>query len=211
MKNRTVISGVLVAVVIVGAWWMFLFSPLRSDASKVDDEIETAQSETRSLETQVKQIEDLERTAPEREAELDRLRKLVPEDTELASFIDEANALGAATGVKWVSVAPAQPTAEAVGTISLAIQIEGGYFEVLDYLNRMENLSRLVVIDQVSLTTNDETGAEGSEVAALSATLTARMFSQGVPTTDGTSVDGTTPTTVAGGGGVAATPQGQES
>jgi Tfp pilus assembly protein PilO len=212
MKSRTVTISILVAVLIVGVWWMFLFSPVRGDAGKVDDEIETAKSETRALETQAKQLEDLERRAPEIEANLDRLREAVPAEPELASFIDLANQLGVDTGVRWVSVAPAEPaTTGQAGTIQLTIEVEGGYFQVLDYLNRLENLPRLVVVDQLSLSAS-ESDEEGASAGApqLLASLTARMFSEGLsaPVESGGT---TTPTSVAGRGGVSSTPQGQES
>ena len=32
------------------------------------------------------------------------------------------------------------------------MQVTGGYFQVLDYLNQLENMPRLIIVDQVSLT-----------------------------------------------------------
>jgi len=209
MNNRTITAGALGAVLIVALWWMFVFSGIRSESSDVSGEIDTARAETRSLETNLKQLEDLEARAPETEALLGELQAAVPQEAELASFIDEANALGTDTGVTWVSVTPAPPTAAgSTGTIQFTMVVEGGYFQVLDYLNRVENMTRLVVVDGITV---DEGGAAEGEDGppTLTATLTARMFTQNAPS----SVDGaTTAPEVAGGGGVAATPSGvQES
>ena len=52
MNNRTIAGGVLAAVLVLAVWWMFVFSPVRSDASKVDTEIESAQADTKSLEAE---------------------------------------------------------------------------------------------------------------------------------------------------------------
>ena len=59
MNNRTVAAGVLAAVLIVAAWWMFLFSPARSDANKVESQVKAAKAKSLSLETEQKQLEDL--------------------------------------------------------------------------------------------------------------------------------------------------------
>jgi Tfp pilus assembly protein PilO len=212
MKSRTITVSALAAIAIIVVWWLFLFSPARSNASKVNSDIDAAKEEGRTLDTQVKQLRDLERHAPEIKAQLDKLRQAVPASPDLASFIDQANQIATDTGVKWASVAPSDPTGSAAaGTpttsneIQLAISVSGGYYEVLDYLNRLDNMPRLVKVDQLGLTGGtDENGQQ-----SLTASVTARMFVQ--PAAAATPDASTSPTSVAGGGGVAATPQGQNS
>jgi Tfp pilus assembly protein PilO len=111
MNNRTVTAGVLAAVLIVAAWWVFVFSPARSDANKVGSEVTAAKAKSRSLETEQKQLEDLEKRAPQIQADRDRLRSAVPDQPELATFIEQANQLGTDTGVTWVSISPSEPAA----------------------------------------------------------------------------------------------------
>jgi hypothetical protein len=41
--------------------------------------------------------------------------------------------------------------ASAVSAINLAVTVDGGYFQVLDYLNRLEAMDRIVVVDTLSL------------------------------------------------------------
>jgi Tfp pilus assembly protein PilO len=57
--------------------------------------------------------------------------------------------------------------------IRLALQIRGGYFQVLDFLNRLDDLSRLVVNDSLTVTSD--------ESARLTVGLTGRMFTRTVP------------------------------
>ena len=78
----------------------------------------------------------------------------------------------------WVSVSPTPPAATgSADTVQLSMELEGGYFQVLDYLNRLENMPRLVVVDQVSLSAKDAT-ADSSGPPSLTASLTGRIFSQ---------------------------------
>jgi Tfp pilus assembly protein PilO len=193
MNNRTITFTVLGVVLVVAVWWMFVFSGVRTDSSNVDKDIDAAKTAQSGLETELSQLEDLEANAPQTEARLEQLRKLVPQQADLASFIDEANELGVSAGVDWVSISPTAPTSTgAVNTISFTMTVSGGYFQVLDYLNRLENTSRLVVTDGVTIEPGG-TDPEASGPPKLTADITARMFSQGTVPPSATSTDPSAP------------------
>src|SRR5262249_17752195 len=127
MNNRTVAVGGTVAVLIVAVWWLFFFSPVRSDASKASKEVSSAKAHGRELEIQDKQLQDLERHAPQIKADRNRLRTAIPETPELGTFIQQMNQLAATAGVKWVSVGPQEPAAGTPsGTTQVTIDVEGG-------------------------------------------------------------------------------------
>lgn len=73
--------------------------------------------------------------------------------------------------------------------IRLTLQIRGGYFQVLDFLNRLDDLPRLVVNDSLTVTAD--------QAARLTVGLTGRMFTRNVP-------PAYAPTATAGGGGAPA-------
>ena len=74
--------------------------------------------------------------------------------------------------------------------IRLTLQIRGGYFQVLDFLNRLDDLPRLVV--------NDSLTVSADQSARLTVGLTSRMFTRTVPagysTAGGAGSGGATPT-----------------
>jgi Tfp pilus assembly protein PilO len=70
-----------------------------------------------------------------------------------------------ATGTAGAGALPAE--------IRLTLQIRGGYFQVLDFLNRLDDLSRLVVNDSLTVTSDQS--------ARLTVGLTSRMFTRTVP------------------------------
>jgi Tfp pilus assembly protein PilO len=78
------------------------------------------------------------------------------------------------------SLAPRVPTHADTGLpqVGLAISVNGDYFSVLDYLDRLDHLSRIVVIDQLSLTPGDAGPAKGPQLAV---SITGRMFSTTAP------------------------------
>jgi Tfp pilus assembly protein PilO len=80
--------------------------------------------------------------------------------------------------------------------ITLGLQITGGYFQVLDFMNRLDRLPRIVVTDGLTIS-----GAGGTGTTRLTVSVQARMFTRTVPAGFGgstTTVPGGTTTTVAG-------------
>lgn len=218
MNRRAVIVGAIVTLVAVVVWYLMIFSPKGKDISEVEDETEGLRRQQQGLEAELAQLEEIEKNGPEVEAELARLADAVPATPDLASFILGANEIAVESGITWLSVAPVEPAA-AVGTyatVTMTIQIEGGFFQVLDYLNRLEDLERLVVVDSIDIGTGTEAG-EGTTATTsefdgfddfdtggapdLSVTLSARMFTLATGGT-ATTASGETPQ----GGGGATTP-----
>src|SRR5262245_1353870 len=92
MKSRTITVTVVAAIAVIAVWWLFVFSPTRSDASKASDELSSAKEQERTLDTQNKQLDDLKKHEREIDADLKRLNKAVPDNPALAAFIDQAGA-----------------------------------------------------------------------------------------------------------------------
>jgi Tfp pilus assembly protein PilO len=215
------IAGIAGGLVLILLWYFVLFSPTSSDLNDTRDEVATVQSQNEELENTIRRLKELSRNAPQQEATLRTLRAAIPANPDLAEFILQANDIAAAAGIDWLSIAPTPPAASPGGpqsTIALSIQIDGGFFQVLDYLNRLEDLERLVLVDSVNVsagseTSNTGTGSEGSSTSSggapdLSITLTGRMFTGAAPaagsetstitptpTTPTTAPDGSTSTT----------------
>lgn len=201
MSSRTkLLIGVGVLVAVVVAWFFLYYSPKGDDLSALDGELDEAVAEESELETQLELLERLEAEAPAREAALRRLNAAVPVQPDLDVFILEANEIADLSGVDWLSVSPTPPAAggtAGVSVISMTIEIQGGFFQVLDYINRLEDIERLVITDSLSISTgggegDDGKGADsGSGAPTLSVTLTSRMYTRADPslgdaaTTDG--------------------------
>jgi Tfp pilus assembly protein PilO len=192
MNRRAVVFGALAVVAVVALWWVFVFSPMGDTLDDERDELEQAERQGQTLTAELNQLQDLEERSPEIEAQLGRLSAAIPESPNQADFISGLNAIADESGITWQSVTmqePTEATAAAPPTTPVQIQIEGGYFQVLDYLNRLEDFERLVVVDAVNLSGAEaEDGATDGDVdefqddltttGDLSVSLTARIFSQ---------------------------------
>jgi Tfp pilus assembly protein PilO len=220
MKRGMLIGIAAGGVVLILLWYFLLFSPTSSDLNDTRDQVSEAQHQKQELENTVRRLKDLSRNAPQQEADLRTLKAAVPDNPDLGEFILQANEIATASGVDWLAITPSPPVASTGSgpnsTIGLSIQVEGGFFQVLDYLNRLEDLDRLVIVDSVSISTGGSGSSTGSSASStgstdtsgssssdptLSVTLTGRMFTnaEAAPvagSSTGSSSSGTTtPTT----------------
>lgn len=208
MKSRGVVVGVLLGIVVLLVWNLFIFSPKGRDLSKAKKATRASQQIENNLRAQLTRLVDISHNGPEIAAELDKLSAAVPAAPDLDGFILSANQIAAQSGIDWLSVSPGVVQAGTTGpsVIALSIQIKGGFFQVLDYLNRLEDMGRLVIVDGINVTAAAEAGSGASATPTgpptLAVTLTARMFTRAAPATPG----GTSPTPGATGGTSSPTP-----
>lgn len=222
MNRRAWLFAGLAGLVVLALWYFFLWSPRNDDLKKAKERTEAAAAKNLDLESRIERLKAAQRDEPRLRARLERLRTAIPDDPKLAEFILETNDAAVRSGIDFLSIAPTRPAAPAPGVpgaaaatpgaagpapaeILLSLQITGGYFQVLDFLNRLDALPRIVVTDGLALS--------GDAVAGrLSTGVTARMFvnpsavapppgTPGVVTTTTTTVPGatTTSTTVPAG------------
>ncbi|HEX4490644.1 MAG TPA: type 4a pilus biogenesis protein PilO [Acidimicrobiia bacterium] len=182
MKSRAVILGVLATIVVAMIWNLLIFAPKGRSLKHAKADTQTAQQLGASLQATLTRLQDISRNGPAIAAELDKLSAAVPASPDLDGFILSANQIADTSGIDWLSVSPSVAqagTTSDVSVIPLSIQIKGGFFQVLDYLNRLEDMGRLVVVDGISISSTATATASGPPV--LSVTLTARMFTRAAP------------------------------
>ncbi len=212
MKSRAIVAVVLGLIVVLLAWNMFFYSPAGHDVDDAREARDAAQVEKNDLASQVAALEALAENQPDFEVVRDRVNSMIPEQTDLAAFIVSANDIAEDSGLFWINIAPAEPTPGPTGAseIAMTIQLEGGYYQVLDYLNQLEDLQRIVVVDSITVDASGATGEEGeggsggvslSGAPTLAVNLSARMFTQA------TFVARPTPTTIADPNATTTTPE----
>jgi len=185
VKRNAIIAIVAGALVVILIWFFAFYKPKSSDVSKTNDEVATAERQQQDLEATLTRLQGLDKERPQQQAKLDKLNAAIPPTPDLAEFIFEANTAAADSGVDWLSIAPTPPAANPAGgpsVIVLNIQVKGGFFQVLDYLNRLENLKRLVVTNSVNLSAGGGTDTSGSAGSTTATTLATSTSSSGATT-----------------------------
>jgi Tfp pilus assembly protein PilO len=167
------------AVALLFIWFAFLWGPQGGDLDDAKKRIDAAEETNGALELRLSRLQASQSRAPQLQAARDELQRAIPDDPQLAQFILDANDAASAAAVDFLSISPSLPELGASGLpeIGLTISVTGGYFAVLDYLDRLEELPRIVVVDTLGLTP----GGSDDGPLALSVSISARMFATAAP------------------------------
>jgi type IV pilus assembly protein PilO len=177
LGRRSVVIGVVAALLVLLLWWFLLWSPQRKKVDDAKARADAAQQQVGQLRVTLSRLQELKRTEALKRSQIESLRVAVPDQPNLAQFILDANDAANKAGIDFLSVTPSPPATAAAGAgtpagapaaVNLAMSITGGYFQVLDFVNRLTDLPRIVVIDNLSLAAGD-----GSN---MTVSITARMF-----------------------------------
>lgn len=188
-RTKLIAAGACAALLLV--WYVALWAPRGRALTDAREREEAAQLAQDDLRVRISRLKAAQRDEPTKRARLETLRAAVPDQPNLGQFILDTNEAANRSGIEFLSISPSQPgaaTPEAPAEIGLSLSLAGGYFQVLDFINRLSTGPRLVVIDSLNVGGLDATGR-------LSIGMTARMFT----TAGGPPADGATTTTTAPG------------
>lgn len=145
MKRRDIyiLIGLGVVVLIV-AWYFLIISPKREELSESSDKRD---SELRKFETDSARVQRLpeERDAARQATEdLLKINKLVPVDEQVPSLIIELNTSADQAGIDFVKIMPSTEVLVNNQTVvPMELKFEGRFFDVNDFLYRVENYARI--------------------------------------------------------------------
>ena len=183
----------VVAVVLIVAWYFLLFSPKQRELSDLDQQVQSAQSALTVAQQEVVKLESYKKTAPQSRAEIVRLGKMLPTSEGVPGLIIELTKTAEASGVTVTSIARGTVTAGSpFGIQTLTLQISGRYFDVEDFLYRLEEYvafrnasfrvtGRLLQVQNLTLTASTTEATSGSPVLAVTIGLNAYLWGGTAP------------------------------
>ena len=234
MNRRVILGAVAAAVVVLLGWYLLLWSPAAKSAKDAKARAATAEAQQQQLQSEISRLKEAQRNEPANQAKLEALRTAIPDDPALGQFIIDVNDAANRSGILFMSISPSEPKAGTVaaagattgttgttvpGTrvsvvpvsapaeISVSLQLKGGYFQVLDFLNRLDAMPRLVVTDSINVSAD--------QAGVLTVGLSSRIFVRAIPAgfagataTTSTTAAGGASTTTTGPGGASTTAPG---
>lgn len=185
---RVPLLGVVVALGLALLWWVLLYRPAADRQLGIEANVADLQQQQSVLRGQVAALREIEADEVEIREALARLAEFVPRGPSQPAVIRQLQRAADAAGVEVVSVtfgepvvsAPAPETApvetgepgRTLATVSLAMVVDGGYFQIVDFLRRLEvEVPRAVLIESLNLA---ESGEEG--FPTLTASIAAELF-----------------------------------
>lgn len=176
MTRRYALAAVA-GLAIVILFFVFVLKPKLSEITDVRDQIEVTQDEADSLRIRLAQLKQAQRDQPQTQARLSVFERLLPSTPDLPALIRQLQDAATASGMNLVSLAPSPPSsvtgATGVQTITVNIQVTGGFFRLETFLTRIEDLQRAVEVTSIAIASGPE---ESTGLGTLSTTLTFRMY-----------------------------------
>jgi type IV pilus assembly protein PilO len=202
--KQYVVFTVLGCLVVLAAGWFLLVSPKRSDAAALRVQTEGVTASNASLSTQLQVLKAQAKALPKQQAKLAAVAAKIPDNPALPAMIRALTTAATAAGVELVTVTPgppaafgaapgsaaaaAAPTGSAASagvleSIPVSLSVVGGYFQVEQFVARLEALPRSMRLTNLALVpgTNPVKPAPANGVTvddgrSISATITGQVF-----------------------------------
>jgi Tfp pilus assembly protein PilO len=185
--NRRLLIPLGAGVAVLVLWFLALWGPQGSALSSARKRASEATAQRETLRDQLKRLQDSRRDQPLKQSQLETMRVAIPDDPNLAQFILDANDAASKAGIDFLSITPTPPSSAGGATagatpaggagapvpIRIGLSLTGGYYQVLNFINLLDKLPRIVVVDNVALTAG---AATTTATQTLQATLAARIF-----------------------------------
>jgi Tfp pilus assembly protein PilO len=180
MTRRTELLVAAVGIVLVFVLGALLVRPKQQAAAEATADRNSAIAESQALQDQVRALESLKADAATLRARAELAKAEFPSTPGLPALVDALEDAADQAGVDLVSITPAAPKASAdqpeLAEIATGVNVKGGYFQIEDFLSRVENLvkgtgperipPRSVLVQSVSVTSGSGDGGTGGSTAA---------------------------------------------
>ncbi len=175
MNRKFAIIAGLVAVAILGAWYIALWKPATHSVNAARQQLATANNDQFVASLQRSNLLAKEKQLPAESAVAATLDQAAPATPDIPGLIDQVTAVAAASGVTWQSEST-QGTAGSTSTpsastsassappggmtsLTLSLSVTGTYNQLLDFVSRLQAAPRLIKVTSMDLTGSNASGA----------------------------------------------------
>lgn len=182
MRLRALLAPPLILGLVWGGtiWW-----PSRSAISSANDQIDRAQSGQLSLVAEIDRLNGVTSQLSDLERDLSEIARSIPSDPDIGDFLTTLAAAADQSGVRINLVSPSEildstttdanrPVPAGMTAVSIIMEAEGDFAEVMAFTNQLDQMSRLVVVDHISMAAVD--GA----IQVIIVDLSLRIFAGGL-------------------------------
>jgi Tfp pilus assembly protein PilO len=199
-------GAAVLIIAIFAAGWFLLVAPKHHATADLRARAVAQDADNALLQQKLQVLQAQQQDLPQQQAKLATLSTQIPSNPALPSLIRDLTAAAAKVGVSIDSMAPSAPVAVVAAPVTavaapatptsgaaaasstlfqvpLTLQLTGSYFEVEQYLNKLEGMKRSLMITGFTLapggasTTSSSTAStSGTSGSDLTVTLNGRVF-----------------------------------
>jgi Tfp pilus assembly protein PilO len=176
-KRGPLIAGVGVALLAV-LLFLFLVSPKMGEVSEARAELDEARNEQQTLESQLSALEDARDRAGEARQIIADVDQQIPPTADQPGYILLLQNAAFGSGLEVLSVSPGTPTFDeesGLSVIPVSLNTEGAYFDIAEFLFRIETLPRAAKTLSVTLAPGGGDEATTTTIGAPDLAMTANI------------------------------------
>jgi type IV pilus assembly protein PilO len=157
----------------VGAFWYFYASPAETKLVSKRAEVKKLQSEIKDGLATAKRLPEFRREVTGLEAQLDRLRAVLPEEQDVADLLRRVQAMATQSNLKISGFAPASVTRrEMHAEWPIGLKLEGNYHDLGAFLERVSKFPRIINVGALHIAAREGQTA----LSTVTAECTAMTF-----------------------------------
>jgi len=177
-KHLAIAGGVTVAMLV--GWWFLLWSPAGDAVAAAESRFDVANTQTVQLEVQRDRLLSIQEELPQLQSRLQTLAAAIPDSAGMSEFLLATSEAEVDSGLDFltVSATPPQPSPlPGLSRIQVQLTGTGGYFQMLDFINRLQSMHRILVINNLTAVTGQVSQEEAATgPPELSVTIAGSLF-----------------------------------
>ena len=180
MNKKLIAVAGGIAVVVLAGWWFVLWGPAGDAVTAAETRFRNAKGQTTQLEVHRDRLLAIQKELPQMQSRLQTLSAAVPDRAAMSDFLLAASEAEADSGLDFLTVSASPPTptlTPGLSTVSVQLTGTGGYFQMLDFINRLQSMHRVMVIKTLTVVANQF--SEEAELLGppnLSVTISGDLF-----------------------------------
>jgi Tfp pilus assembly protein PilO len=144
MTRVQVLLVALAAVLLVVLFWFLAWQPGQEERDELEQQIAAVQVRQQELTAERGRLREVRERAPEIEAEIATAHRIIPTFADVPGVLRLLQSTADDSGVVLRVVQPTRPqqldpAPAGLSFIGLTLQLEGGYFQIVDFLRRIED------------------------------------------------------------------------
>jgi type IV pilus assembly protein PilO len=144
--------SIVLAVLIVGAFWWFWWSPKKEEYDQKTAQLEALRTEIRALEVTANKLQEFQREVALLEAKLETLKRILPPEKETPDLMRKVQSLAAQSNLVIRKFTPgATVNKEFYQEWPINVEVDGSYHNLGFFFDRVRRLSRLVNVGSVKI------------------------------------------------------------
>ena len=198
-KRGPLIAGVVAGALVLLLIFVLVLPKLHSVSSAQSD-LSAAEAQQQTLEGQKAALEDVKASAPDNKAVIANVDRQIPPLADESGLILLLQNAATYAGLDLVTLTPSTPAFDAttgLSTIAVSVSATGTYFDVTEFMYRIETLPRAAKVTGVSLapgaTSSTTTTTTTSSIPTLSLSATVDLYTSDASAGPGSIPGPTTP------------------